>query len=396
MKIAARTQDVPASATIAVTTKAAALKAQGIDVIGFGAGQPDFDTPEYIRNAAKRAIDDGWTRYTPTAGLPSVKEAVVSHVKNHFDLDVDTHQVMLSCGGKHVLYNALQCLLNPGENVLLPAPYWVTYPVQCKMAGGEANVVTAGPETNFVPTIEDLRAACNSETRGIIVNSPSNPTGAGYSEADLGAIADLAVEKDLWVISDEIYAKLTYGGYRSRFFATLPGMAERTLTVYGLSKTYAMTGWRLGIGIGPKELIGAMTRMQGQVTTNPATMCQAGAIAALTEPDDFLSDWLTEFDARRRTMVESLNAMEGVSCNLPKGAFYAFPDFREILGRRYGAKVISTDWDLIDYLLDEAKVALVPGTPFGAPGFARLSYATSMDNIQNGLERMKSALGRLE
>lgn len=396
MNIAARTQDVPASATIAVTTKAAALKAQGVDVVGFGAGQPDFDTPEYIRNAAKRAIDDGWTRYTPTAGLPAVREAIVSHVKTHFDLAVTTSEVMLSCGGKHVLYNALQCLLNPGENVLLPAPYWVTYPVQCKMAGGEANVVTAGPETDFVPTIESLRAACNENTRGIIVNSPSNPTGAGYSEEDLRAIADLAVEKDLWVISDEIYARLTYGDYQSRFFATLPGMAERTLTVYGLSKTYAMTGWRLGIGIGPKELIGAMTRMQGQVTTNPSAMCQAGAIAALTEPDDFLTDWLAEFDARRQTMVRALNAIDGVSCNMPKGAFYAFPDFRSVLGRRFGSKVIDTDWALIDYLLDEAKVALVPGTPFGAPGFARLSYATSMENIEKGLARVSAAIGRLE
>jgi len=384
MKLAARTQDIPASATIAVTT-----------VIGFGAGQPDFDTPSHIVEAAKTALDNGWTRYTPTAGLPQMKEAVVSHVARDFGLEVSPKQVMVSCGGKHVLYNALQCMLNPGEEVLLPAPYWVSYPVQCSMAGGKARIVQSRPENGFVPSLAELEAACNERTRGIIINSPSNPTGAGYSEADLEGIARLVVERDLWVISDEIYAKLTYDDYRSRFFATLPGMAERTLTVYGLSKTYAMTGWRIGIGIGPEELIGAMSRMQGQVTTNPATPCQAGAIAALTESEDFLVDWLVQFDKRRRYMVEALNAMDGVSCNLPKGAFYAFPDLRGVLGRRIDGRVIDTDWALIDYLLEDAGIALVPGTPFGAPGFARLSYATSMSNIEQGLVRMGEALDRL-
>jgi aspartate aminotransferase len=395
MKLAARTEDVPASATIAVTTKAAALKAEGKDVIGFGAGQPDFDTPAHIISAAKKALDDGWTRYTPTAGLPQMKHAIQSHVARDFDLNVELNQVMVSCGAKHVLYNALQCLLNPGEEVILPAPYWVTYPVQCVMAGGRAQIVNSSSENGFVPRLSDLEAACNERTRGIIVNSPSNPSGAGYSMTDLEGIAQLARDRDLWVISDEIYAKLTYDGYTSRFFATLPGMAERTLTVYGLSKTYAMTGWRIGIGIGPAPLIAAMSRMQGQVTTNPAAPCQGGAIAALTEPEDFLPGWLAEFDQRRRIMVDTLNAMDGVTCNLPKGAFYAFPDLRGVLGRRAGDRVIDTDWALIDYLLEDAGIALVPGTPFGAPGFARLSYATSMANIEAGLARMGEALARL-
>ncbi len=396
MKLAVRMDSIPASATIAVTTKAAALKAAGKDVIGFGAGQPDFDTPQHIRDAAKQALDDGWTRYTPTPGLPAVRKAIVDHLQHHFGLEVESNQVMVSCGGKHVLYNTMMALVEPDDEVLLPAPYWVTYPVQVNMAGGRVNVVNTSVDNGFRATVADLEAACTPRTRGLILNSPSNPTGAGYSREQLLEISEFVKARDLWVVSDEMYARLTYGDYKSTFFATLPGMEERTMTVYGVSKTYGMTGWRIGIGVGPKEMISAMSRMQGQVTTNPAAMAQAGTIAALTRPEDFLADWLKAFDSRRRVMVERLNAMEGVSCTMPDGAFYAFPDLRALLGRRFGSKVMETDWDLINYLLDEALVALVPGTPFGAPGFARLSYATSMDNINAGMDRMQAAFARLE
>ena len=395
MKLSDRMASIPASATIAVTTKAAALKAAGHDVIGFGAGQPDFDTPSHIRDAAKRALDEGLTRYTPTPGLPALRRAIVDHVGSVFGLDVETNQVMVSCGGKHTLYNVMMALINPGDEVLIPAPYWVTYPVQVEMAGGSAAVVHTSVENGFRATVDDLKAATTDRTRGLILNSPSNPTGAGYSVVQLEAIAEFVRERDLWVVSDEMYARLTYGDYESRFFATLPGMAERTMTVYGMSKTYAMTGWRIGIGIGPKEIIAAMSRMQGQVTTNPASMAQAGAIAALTEPDDFLKEWLAAFDQRRTTMVSRLNAMDGVQCTLPDGAFYAFPDFRGVIGRRAGDQVIDTDWTLIDYLLEEAGVALVPGSPFGAPGFARLSYALSLSNITEGMDRIERALSVL-
>ena len=396
MKLAQRTHDIPASETIAITTKAAALKAAGHDVIGFGAGEPDFETPAHICRAAQRALDEGWTRYTPTGGLPALKTALVDHLARTFGVEASPSQVMASCGGKHVLFNAILALCNPGDEILLPAPYWVTYPVQCTMAGARAIPVPTEAADGFRLRRAQLEAAMTDRTRGIILNSPSNPTGAAYSEEDLREIAALAAERDLFVISDEIYARLTYDGFKSRFFATLPGMAERTLTVYGLSKTYAMTGWRVGFAVGPAPVIEAMTRIQGQVTTNPASVAQAGAIAALTEPEDFLAEWLSAFDARRRVMVDRLNAMEGVSCTLPKGAFYAFPDLRGLLGRRAAGTVMETDWNLIDYLLDVAGVALVPGTPFGAPGFARLSYATSMADIENGLDRMATALARLE
>ena len=399
MKLSERAMQVPGSPTLAVTAKVGQLRAQGINVIGFGAGEPDFETPAYIRDAAKRGLDDGWTRYTPAGGRPAVKEAIIEHVATHFQLTAESSQVMVSCGGKHVLYNAMMCLCDPGDEVLLPAPYWVTYPVQIQLAGGKTVVVPATADNGFRVQVADLEKACTPNTKGLILNSPSNPTGAGYTEDDLLAIARFAVERDLWVISDEIYARLTYDDYQSRFFATLDvdgeSMADRTLTVYGLSKTYAMTGWRIGIAIGNAPLISAMTRLQGQVTSNPAAVSQAGAIAALTESDAFLDQWLEAFDSRRRYIVDRLNAIEGVRCNLPQGAFYAFPDFSDVLGRRIGDRTLTTDWDLTDYLLDDARVAIVPGTPFGAPGFARFSYASSMETIETGLDRITDALDRL-
>jgi aspartate aminotransferase len=395
MKPAARMESIPASATIAVTVKAAALKAAGHDVIGFGAGQPDFDTPQHIIDAAKRALDDGWTRYTPTPGLPQLRQAVCQHFARDFNMEITPDQVITSCGGKHSLYNAMMALVNPGDGVLLPAPYWVTYPVQIEMADGIVQRVPTLAENDFLATIEGLEAACDETTKGLILNSPSNPTGSAYKLEQLQAIAEFVTRKNLWVVADEMYAKLTYDGFEHHFFASLPGMFERTLTVYGLSKTYAMTGWRVGIAVAPKEMVSAMARMQGQVTTNTAAMAQAGAIAALTEPEDFLPGWLEAFSERRNIMVGRLNGMDGVRCDMPDGAFYAFPDLRGLLGRKFGDKVMSSDWDLIDYLLEEAGVALVPGTPFGAPGFARLSYAISKEQIVKGMDRMERAFGAL-
>ena len=295
------------------------------------AGQPDFDTPLHIRDAAKRALDEGWTRYTPTPGLPQMRQAVVDHRSKYFGLSIEQNNVITSCGGKHSLYNGMMCTANPGDEVLLPSPY-------CYLPGTDRNggccpgVCCGGARERFSSHSRATEAACTDKTRGLILNSPSNPTGAGYRKEELEAIAELAVRRDLWVISDEMYARLTYGDYESTWFATLPGMFERTYTVYGVSKTYAMTGWRVGIGIGPADLVSAMSRMQGQITTNPASIAQAGAIAALTQPEDFLAEWLEAFDARRLRMVEMLNAIDGVSCNVPEGAFYAFPDLRGLWG----------------------------------------------------------------
>ncbi len=396
MKLAHRTFDIPGSETLAITAKANALRAEGKDVVGFGAGEPDFPTPKHICEAAKRAIDDGWTRYTATQGVPQLTKAVATHLQRQFGLSVEPNQVLVSVGGKHSLYNGILCLADPGDEVLLPAPYWVTYPVQNTMAGAVTTVVEARVEDGFRVTVASLEKALTPRTRGLVLNSPSNPTGAAYSVKDLEAIAEFVRANDLWVISDEMYARLVYDGFQHRFFATLPGMAERTLTVYGLSKSYSMTGWRVGIAVGPKDLIDAMNRLQGQSTSNIAAPVQAAAIAALTEPDDFIGEWVTEFDRRRRVMVDRLNAIPGVRCVLPEGAFYAFPDMRGLLGRRTPAgKMLATDWDLIDWLLDDVQVALVPGTPFGAPGFARLSYATSMANIDKGLDRIAKAVATL-
>jgi aspartate aminotransferase len=396
MILADRCASVPASETLAITARVAQLRAQGKDVIGFGAGEPDFPTPKYIIEAAKRGLDEGWTRYTAAGGHPQVLKAVADHLGKQFGLAVEPSQTMVNVGGKHTLYNAMMCLINPGDEVLLPAPYWVTYPVQIHMAGGTTVPVSASPENGFRVTIAELERAITPKTRGLILNSPSNPTGAAYDEQQLLEIADFVSKHDLWVVSDEIYARLAYDGFKVRFFATLPGMAERTLTVYGLAKTYSMTGWRIGIAAGPKPLIDAMGRLQGQVTSNPTSVAQYATMAALTQPDDFIAEWLVAFDARRRFMVEALNAIPHVTCNRPEGAFYAFPDLRAYVGKSYGGKVLASDWDLINYLMDEALVALVPGSPFGAPGFARLSYATSMENIESGLDRLGRALARLD
>ncbi len=396
MKLASRTASIPASETLAITARANQLRAQGKDVIGFGAGEPDFPTPRHIIEAAKKGLDDGWTRYTAAQGHPDVLKAVAAHLNGQFGLAVEPGQCIVSVGGKHTLYNAMMCLVEPGDEVLLPAPYWVTYPVQIQMAGGVTVPVSATAENGFRVTVADLERACTPKTRGIILNSPSNPTGAAYTEAQLLEIAEFVKARDLWVVSDEIYARLAYDGFKCRFFGTLPGMAERTLTVYGLAKTYSMTGWRIGIAAGPKPVVEAMGRLQGQVTSNPTSVAQVATIAALTQPDDFIAEWITAFDARRRVMVQRLNAIPGVRCNLPEGAFYAFPDLSAYLGRSWRGKVLANDWDIINLLMDEGLVALVPGSPFGAPGFARLSYATSMANIEKGLDRMVRVLGEVE
>jgi len=399
MRIASRLVEIKPSITLAVTARAARLRAEGVDVIGFGAGEPDFDTPTHIKDAAKRALDNGQTKYTEVAGTLALRKAVCKEIEKAHGLHYAPEQVQVSCGAKHSLYNIFHALLDEGDEVVIPAPYWVSYPDIVKLAGGRPIIVETDAENGFVMTAAELRHALTDRTRAVILNSPSNPTGAAYSKAQLAALADVLEEREhVIVVSDDIYRKLVYGGFAVHEIATLsPNLAARAVVVDGMSKTYSMTGWRIGYALGPKPLIAAMNTLQGQSTSNPTSIAQAAAQAALEGPQECVEEMRKKFDERRQKIVSLLRAIPNVSCFDPQGAFYAFPDVSAYVGRRTPAgAAVDDDVALCDYLLDVGRVAVVPGSGFGAPGFVRLSYATSMDNIVRGLERMAEALARLD
>jgi aspartate aminotransferase len=399
MRIASRLVDIKPSITLAVSARAARLRAEGIDVIGFGAGEPDMDTPVHIKDAAKRALDAGQTKYTETPGTLALRKAICKEIGAAHGLHFAPEQVQVSCGAKHSLYNIFQAILDPGDEVLIPAPYWVSYPDMVKLAGGTPVILETTAEDGFVVTPAALARAITPRTRAFVLNSPSNPTGAAYSKAQLEALAAVLAEHEhVLVISDDIYRKLVYGGYRAHEIASLhPALATRTVVVDGMSKTYSMTGWRIGYALGPKPLIAAMNTLQGQSTSNPTSIAQAAALAALEGPQDCVEEMRVQFDARRQKIVALLRAIPGVRCYDPQGAFYAFPDVSAYVGKRSpGGAAVEDDVALCDYLLDVGRVAVVPGSGFGAPGFVRLSYATSMDNIVKGVGRMAEALAKLE
>lgn len=396
MKFARRVNRIQPSATLALSTKAKALRNQQVDVVDFGLGEPDFDTPEPIKAAAVEAIRAGFTKYTPPGGTPELKSAVVEKLKRDNGLTYDINQVIVSCGAKHSLFNLSQVLFDEGDEVLIPAPYWVSYPDQIRYTGAEPVIITADEENGFLITPEQVAEAITPRTRALILNSPSNPTGAVYNRAQLEALADLAIEKDLFIISDEIYEPFIYDGPKHTSIASVrPGMAQRTMVVNGLSKSHAMTGWRIGYAAGPAAIIKAMEKIQGQSTSNPNSIAQKAAIAALLGDDSHTQAMVAEFNKRRRFIIEQLNAIPGVRCTTPPGAFYVFPNITELLGSRFGKRKIETDGDLAGYLLDEAKVALVSGEAFGAPGYLRISYATSLEVIKKGVGRMAAVLGKL-
>lgn len=397
MHIAKRMVEIPPSPTLAITAKAKALAKSGVDVVSFGAGEPDFDTPDFIKQAAKDALDKGVTRYTPVQGTPELRAAAAGYLEKYLGLGYHPDEIMFSCGGKHSLYNVFVCLLEPGDEVVIPAPYWVSYPVMVQLAGGETRVIETNATSGFKITPEQLEAAITPKTRAFVLNSPSNPTGAGYSPAEIGAMAEvLRRHPEVVIISDDIYHKLTYDGFEFRSIATFgEDLKKRTLLVNGLSKTYSMTGWRIGFTAGDKAFIGAMTALQSQSTSNIASFTQNAAIAAMTHDDDFLGPWLAEFSRRRGYIVDALNAIDGVSCNRPDGAFYVFPDISGVVGRRFGERVLADDLAIADYLLEHAKVAVVPGVAFGAPASMRLSYATSMEQIEKGISRIHHAFDAL-
>jgi len=394
VRLTKRIQKVKPSPTLAIDSKAKAMKAEGIDVVGFGAGEPDFDTPEHIKQAAIAALKAGKTKYTPVGGVNELKDAIIAKLKRDNNLAYTRDEVLVSCGGKHSLYNIAQVLLEEGDEVIIPAPYWVSYPDQVLLNDAKPVIIETSEKHGFKATPEDLRKAITSKTRAFILNSPSNPTGAAYSRKELEAIAQVLVEKNVICISDEIYEKIVYDGFEFISIASLNDkIKDLTITVNGASKVYSMTGWRMGYAVGPKEIIAAMTKLQGQVTTNINSMTQWACVEALNASQDFLKDWVKEFQRRRDYIVKRFNSMPGIHCNNPEGAFYVFPNISSYLNRKVkDGRVLETDSDFCEYLLSKHLVACVAGSGFGAPGYMRLSYATSMENIEKGLDRIEKAL----
>ena len=396
MVLAERVKGIKPSPTLAVDARAKAMKAEGIDVVGFGAGEPDFDTPENIKEAAVKALKSGFTKYTPVGGTDELKDAVINKLKKDNGIEYDRSQIIVSTGAKHSLYNVAQALYGPGDEVIIPAPYWVSYPDQVILNDATPVIVQTREDEGFVLTAEAFERAITPKTKALILNSPSNPTGLGYPKEALEKIAEVAVKHKVMVISDEIYEKITYDGFRHVSIASMGSeIKDLTITINGLSKSHAMTGWRLGYAAGPKEVIGAMTKIQSQSTSNPCSITQKAAVEALNGPQDFLPVMVAEFDKRRKYIVERLNAIPGVSCPTPVGAFYAFPRVSPIYGKSFKGKQIKGSADLAAYLLEEAKVAVVSGDAFGADEYIRLSYATSMAAIEKGLDRIEKAVSEL-
>jgi len=373
-----------------MSAKANAMRAQGVDVIPLSAGEPDFNTPEAVCDAAVEAIRHGFTKYTPSSGIPALKEAIAAKLKRENGVQVEPNQVVVSCGAKHSMYNSAMVLLNPGDEAILFAPYWMTYADQVQLAGATPVVVRTELANGFVPDPDDLARAITPKTRAIFLNSPSNPTGAVYPREVLKEIAALAIRHGIWVISDEIYDRLVYGVEHQSLAALGREVAEHTITVGGCSKTYAMTGWRIGFAAAPAPIAKAMSNFQDQVTSNPTSFAQKGAVVAFGLPPGEIETMRAEFENRRNLIVEQLSAIPGVNVNTPSGAFYVLPDISAYLGGE-----IKTDADLADHLLEHAKVATVPGSVFEGPGHLRLSYATSRQNIAEGVRRIAEALAAI-
>ena len=376
------------SPTIAVSQKARELKAAGKDVIGLGAGEPDFDTPENIKQAAIDAINRGDTKYTAVDGTPELKKAIVNKFKRENNLEYSTNEITVGTGGKQVIYNALMATLNKGDEVIIPAPYWVSYPDMVLLAGGNPKIVKCNENDGFKLTPKNLKKAITKKTKWLILNSPSNPTGASYTKEEIEALSEVLIKnKNVHILSDDIYEHITYDNFNFFTIAQVSKLKNRTLTMNGVSKSYAMTGWRIGYAAGPKEIIKAISKIQSQSTSNPSSISQAAAVEALNGTQDFIKERANAFKERRDFVVNSLNNIKGISCLKPSGAFYVFPSCKKLLGKKTKLK---TDKDFVEKLLEEALVAVVQGSAFGLDGYFRISYATSMDNLKKALERIKS------
>ncbi|GAA0731070.1 pyridoxal phosphate-dependent aminotransferase [Sphingomonas sp. ABOLD] len=398
MQTSAALQRIQPSATLAMTSRVFELKRAGVDVIGLGAGEPDFDTPDFVKEAAIQAIRDGKTKYTNVDGTPELKDAVIQKFKRDNGLDYTAQQITINVGGKHTLFNAIVATVEAGDEVIVPAPYWVSYPDVIQFAGGTPVFIAAGAEQNYKITPEQLEAAITPKTKWVILNSPSNPTGAAYSAAELKALGEV-IERHphVWVFADDMYEHILYDGFE---FATIaqvcPSLYERTLTVNGCSKAYAMTGWRIGFAGGPAPLIKAIAKLQSQSTSNPCSIAQAAAVAALTGDQSFLKDRAAAFQTRRDLVVGMLNAIDGMHCPTPEGAFYVYPEFSALIGKTTPkGKVIATDEDMIGYFLDDARVAAVHGAAFGLSPAMRISYATSEALLREACTRIQTACAEL-
>ncbi len=396
MTISRRVQGIKPSPTLTITAKAKAMKAEGIDVIGFGAGEPDFDTPDHIKKAAIKALENGFTKYTPAGGIDELKDAVIGKFKRDNGLDYDRTQILISCGGKHCLYNLAQVLFDTGDEVIIPSPYWVSYPPIVTLADALPVILETTEESGFKMDPDKLRRTITKRTKALVLNSPCNPTGTTYTEDELREIADIVLKKGIYIISDDIYEKIVYDGFKYVSIASFDKeIKERTIIVHGVSKTYSMTGWRIGFTAGPSSIIEAMNKVQGQSTSNPTSISQKASQEALNGRQDLVQVMVGEFQKRRDYVINRLNSLEGVSCIKPVGAFYVFPNFSSYMGKSFRGKPIRDSMDLADYLLDVAGVAVIPGAAFGIEGFERLSFATSMENIEIGMDRIEKTIREL-
>jgi aspartate aminotransferase len=397
MKLSQFTRQLKPSETLAISTKAKALRAQGRNIIDFGLGEPDFATPGNIIRAAEHAMAEGFTKYTPPAGLPALRQAIADKLKRENDLDYAPEEIIVSCGAKQALYNVAMVLLDRGDEVLIPGPYWVTYPTQVLLAGGTPVIIPTTVADDFKITGDMLRRYLTPNTKGIILNSPCNPTGAVYTPAELEDLARVLLDTDLFIITDEIYEHIIYDGLKQISIATLdPALKARSIVVNGFSKSYAMTGWRLGYCAGPREVIEMCDRLQSQTTSNATAFAQVAGIEALTGPQESVSAMAQAFAQRRNFVVQRLNAIPGITSNTPRGAFYIFPNIAALFGRRAKGRPLTTAAEVADYLLEAAGVAVVPGDAFGDDRYMRISYASSMAELEEGLGRIDQAVQQLE
>lgn len=390
--ISEKAKSISASPTLAIDSKFKQMKQQGIPVVGFGAGEPDFNTPDHIKNAGIEAIKNNITRYTPASGTLELKQAICEKMKKDTGLSYTPANVIVSNGGKHALTNIFMAILNPGDEVIIPAPFWVSYPEMVKMADGKPVYIDTTEENNFKFTVDQLAAACSDKTRALVLNSPSNPTGMAYTREEMEKIAAFAVKQGIYVIFDEIYEKLLYEGEHINIATLGDEIRKQTIIVNGMAKTYAMTGWRIGYVVAEEPLIKAMSNMQSHATSNPNSIAQAASVEAILGDQSMIEVMKKEYRTRRDYMVERINSIEGLSCQCPQGAFYIFMNVKKVLGKEHYGKMIHTANDLCQDILERALVAMVPSEGFGIDGYVRLSYATSMEVITTGLDRIEEYL----
>lgn len=396
MKLSERSKLIKPAITLALAAKAQAMRFQGIDVANFTAGEPDFDTPQRIKEAAIQALNKGMTKYTDVRGIEPLREAVAEKYLRDYGLSYSKDEVLVSCGGKHAVYNVFQAIIDPGDEVIIPAPYWVSYADMALLAGGVPKILPAREENGFRITPQELQAALTSRTRVFVLNSPNNPTGTAYDRDDLEALARVLERHHCLIISDDIYEQIVYGDFRFHSVVSInPNLRDKTIIVNGVSKTYAMTGWRIGFALGPRPIIAAAGNIQSQSTSNPTSIAQAAALEALRGRQDDVQEMVCEFQKRRDVIVKRLNSVTGFRCFNPQGAFYVFPNIGTLLGKTAKGKRLACASDLAEYLLEEANVAVVPGEDFGSKENIRFSYATSLEEIEKGCERIVGAVNKL-